>query len=620
MKFNKRKEEKFKEPELEKQKNSDDMEKEEKLSKVEEAIADLVVNHNHSWYREVFERNKNNLSDIAIYYRGNKITYRMMFEKVDAIARSLAKLGINEKSTIPACISNTPELLYIMLAASKVGAKLNIFGADFDPLYIKEIISGTGSDFIFISDDNYAQIKDILPETNIKKKVIYSLCDSLPNGIDPYYELDRPFYEFVDKVPSFIERDPKMVNLDKFMMYGEDYIQDTENPKNGFDVDFMITYTSGSTTSLRPKAIVHQNSSFIAMARFHDKDFSTPMKDVRSLASIPPYSNTDLITSISDLICQNCAVAFEPIYDKKFFLTSLLINKPNLVTATTSFWIHAAKEYVYNEKYQGVEMPWLNVPIAVGEAVSAGEEKIINIWLKKIKAKAYKIPKLMARLSMGGGDTEHGGLFFTLYKEIREKLDIKKRTVGLKPFKHVEAAVLRPDGRHADANELGRLVANSICTMREYVGNQEATKEFFIRDRDGKIWADLKIMGYIDERGYVFIKDRMNNVFKLPDGKTEIPLFSIAEVILEDNPYVMSCEVVFDEKGDLVAYIEFFPELYVKLPSNEDILRDVYFRVIRHLPLAVYDSLKYKVVSKDQSYPLTGCGKRSRLALENGKI
>ena len=35
---------------------------------------DLQKNRNHSWYEELYAKNKNTLEDTALFYRGNKIT------------------------------------------------------------------------------------------------------------------------------------------------------------------------------------------------------------------------------------------------------------------------------------------------------------------------------------------------------------------------------------------------------------------------------------------------------------------------------------------------------------------------------------------------------------------
>ena len=63
------------------------------------------------------------------------------------------------------------------------------------------------------------------------------------------------------------------------------------------------------------------------------------MKDFTIQAQIPTHSNTDIIASISDSLMQGSRLALEPIYDKDFFIDSLLINRPNYVVATRSFWL-----------------------------------------------------------------------------------------------------------------------------------------------------------------------------------------------------------------------------------------------------------------------------------------
>lgn len=71
-------------------------------------LDDLEKNHNHSWYQELYTRNKDNLSDIALKYRGREITYDEMFSTMRDYAKSLKKLGIEKGMEIPICMSNTP--------------------------------------------------------------------------------------------------------------------------------------------------------------------------------------------------------------------------------------------------------------------------------------------------------------------------------------------------------------------------------------------------------------------------------------------------------------------------------------------------------------------------------
>ena len=115
----------------------------------------IEVENNHSWYAELYNRSKKGMNDLALFYRGNKITYAEMFEKADLYAKSLVAMGVGKGDEIPCCLSNTPELVYLMLAANKLGAKLNLFGTNLDPDYLQSILNRCSHKAIFISDVNY---------------------------------------------------------------------------------------------------------------------------------------------------------------------------------------------------------------------------------------------------------------------------------------------------------------------------------------------------------------------------------------------------------------------------------------------------------------------------------
>ena len=90
-------------------------------------LIDIEKNHNHSWYAEICERAKKDPDAIALFYRGTKVTFREMIAKADQIAKAFVEKGIKKGDEIPACLSNTPETVYILLALNKIGAKINLF-------------------------------------------------------------------------------------------------------------------------------------------------------------------------------------------------------------------------------------------------------------------------------------------------------------------------------------------------------------------------------------------------------------------------------------------------------------------------------------------------------------
>ena len=591
-------------------------------------LKDIEINNNHSWYRELKKRSRKSLDSLAIFYRGNKISYREMFEKADSVACSLKQYGISKGDEIPVCISNIPELIYLLLGANKIGAKVNLFGSNMNKEYIKQILDGCTDKLLIASDDLYGDIEDIVNNCNFKNKLLVSLADSLPKKpeeTDEYEpQLDK-YYRYENRVSSFKEKDSSIISFNDFLSEGDNYLYPIED-YNDLDTEFLITYTSGSTKIGYPKALVHANKSLIVMGRFHDPDAcgNPKVKNMRALAHIHPESNTDVITCISDSLMQNWAVAMEPEYDKDNALDLNILNKPTMGLYTTSFLIKMAKQYLVDKKYYDRKLEWLLIAMAVGEGVSKGEEKFINMFLRKAKAGSgvnlgggLKLP--FTTLSIGGGDCEHGGIYYTLWKTMQEKLNfvrLKNKSYGMMPVPFAHVSVFKPIDANlyeeCNYNEYGIIAANSITTMNCYKNNKEATSNLIIRDNINREWISSNVYGYIDEIGGVHVKGRIDNNVVLCNGNV-IPSFMIEDVVCEDTKNILSCTVTASN-GIPIINIEFQP---FKKESDRKALVSVKERCRNKFGDEFADNFLFRVFDFDRSFELIGSGKRSVLSLEN---
>ncbi len=566
-------------------------------NKYNNAIEDINKNHNHAWDKEIELRNIDNLAKEALFYRGNVITYKEMFSKRNLVAASLLELGLKKGDIIPLCMSNTPEFVYTILAASLIGVRVKIFGSHFDKAYIKELLQDTSKKVFIATDDNYLELKDIVKEMGYSKIVVSSLSESLKDGVDLFYDFDKKYHSFKPY------KDEDTISFSEFLTIGKN--KQVERAKVTLDDDFLITYTSGSTIVGLPKEIVQQHRSLIVMGRLHDYDLSglPKMKDVRMLAHIPTYSNTDVITSMSDPLSQGCSVALEPIYDRDFFNSSLVINRPNAVAATRSFWIHSS--LTYQKEFPNIKQRGLFIPISVGENTSLGEEKLINKFLKEVKAGQDRLP-IPAVLSMGGGDCEHGGIYFSLYHAYKSKLTATSK-YGLVPFKGLSQAILDEEGNHITDGSVGRLVAIGPTTMKEYNNNKEATNKFFIHDKEGNIYGDCKLWASMKSDNRVVLHGRIGNDFRMKNGDV-VPCYLLGEIVEEDSNNILSCEVVNvkDEENQDTPVI-----YYALQPDCKDGLSAIMHansRLCENINKELMERVHFSKVNGE--FDLTGSGKR----------
>ena len=597
-------------------------------------LDELELKHNHSLYLEIFDRNKDNLNNLAICYRGKKITYKELLTKiVPSYVKTFQKYGINSNSEIPICVSNTPEFIYIVLAASYVGAKINVFGTEFDNDYKTEIINKCNCPFVFVSDDKYEEVKESIANSNIKNIVMTSLTDSLDDGIDPYYDIDKDYYDFRNHVDEYKALNDNIISQKEFISMGVDELVNSPYPGSLDDI-FSTTYSSGSTNSTHPKGIVHVNRSYITMGRSHDTDLSNApsMHGLRVLAMIPTHSNTNLMSNITDTLIQSSCVIPEPIENPNFLLNSFLINKPNFVTATRSLLLIAAKKILYDNQYKKVKLPSLFALFSVGEPTTPGEEKLINKALHKAKAGKLWFDKTEKRflgklpisfpVSIAGGDCEHGGIFYTMFKswfETKEKMIghiAKEDSIGMNKHQIVSCVILDENGNKVANGKLGRLYATSPCNMLGYRDNPEATSKFF-KDIDGTMYGDCSVLATMDDYGRVNIKGR---IYKDMPMYINEAVIRISDTIVKDTKNVLSCEIIPKLVNDdyvFVAHIELQPD---KRISDKQAIVNIEKRCQSLLGLPVSNKIYYRLHTFDEGYPLTGCGKRNNNKLFNESL
>ena len=590
--------------------------------KVAAALDDIELNRNHSLAVELFERNKEHMEKPALLYRGNEISYKEMFEKAFAYAKSLKEMGYNKGDEIPMCITNTPEFVYLFLATSFIGATANIVGEWFDKDYLKEILNNTKSKNIFIDDISYSAIKDSINESEIENVVCFSLTDSLKdkNGkkVNPHSIIDDMFVP-IENHTEEIKKDynGNVIDVKSFEEIGKNY---TGKVVENVDLNDLcsITYTSGTTSPGHPKGVKQSNRSYITLSRFKESDVSgmPTMKNMKILGHIPTYTHMELSCALSDTLYCNCTLALEPFYNKDFFPYSLIINKPNFVPASAGFWGNLCKLLEFDDAWKDVNLPFLMIPTVTGEACSIGEEKFFNATSRKHKFGTEKLPFPLAPVtfSIGGGTTESSGIFVTLFKALQEKkLNhlIKKESLGLTPHKFAEIDVLDEKGNSCKINEPGRLVANSPCEMIGYT-DDELNKHTHVQDASGKTWLDLTTYSYKDRTGRIKMKGRMNSYLTLSDG-SKVPYYLIEDSVLKDTKNVMSCSTVNDEENNLICHIEFQPH---KKKSEDAARKSVIERIDSDFNDEVKDKLYIRFRDNKESFPLDPSGKRSTSTLK----
>jgi acyl-CoA synthetase (AMP-forming)/AMP-acid ligase II len=290
-----------------------------------------------------------------------------------------------------------------------------------------------------------------------------------------------------------------------------------------------------------------------------------------------------------------------------------MINKPNYLNMTTSFFIEMAKQYLIEKRFKGRKLDFIFTAFAVGEKLSPGEEKLINKCLRvgragsAVSVNGFRFP--FTTIGIAAGDCEHGAIYYTLWKQFAE---LKTKLQGVKccgtmPEAYVSTTVLKPDGkgsyRECLYGEYGLIVANSYSNMSGYKNNPQATKDLLITDNLGRTWLSCNVYGYIDKLGGVHMKGREELLMSV-NSEENIPLFKIEDEILKDTKRILSCQVV-EYENQIHAIVQFQHKV-----NEKAAVESIRQRLSKAFAASLATNIEIIVIPFNKSYPLTHSGKR----------
>lgn len=594
--------------------------------KSQKALDEIEKKHNTSWGVFMYEHNKesNAMNKTAILYRGHKISYAEMWSKVFQYCKSLKAMGVKKGDQIPVCINNIPEYVYLFIASSLVGAKLHIIGDWFDDEFLLETINKTNSNIMFMSEDKYALIKDVVEKSNIKSCVLASLSDSLPkdkngNSYNPFSEIDGLQHDFSSHIEDYKKDSSKVLCSQKeFLAHGVSYEGDVLEETTLNDIA-TYSYTSGTTGKGHPKGVKHNNRAIISSSRFKQADVSNfpEMKDLVAQYNVPVYSFTNL-NNVADTLYCNCTYACEPFNELDFHLYSLKINKTNYFQTPLGAGMYMAKK-LDEPMNKNVKLRDLIMFDIVGEECSTGEEKYLNKISRKHSFGTAKLPFPLSPVttSFGGGSCESGGIFTTLYHSLQEKVLAifgKKYSLGLIPMTIAEYKFVNENGEECGYNEPGFLVTRSAAEMVGYI-EDELNEDAYFYDADGTRWIKAGAIGYKADPIFksVKLKGRENDYTYLSNGEL-FPTYKIAEAISSDTKNIMSCTVIKNLDSSYVCHIEKQPD---SKKSIDYIINSCSSRLSKNIPEEILSKIYFRIHSNEEGFPISHSGKRNITLLKS---
>jgi long-chain acyl-CoA synthetase len=134
----------------------------------------------------------------ALVYLGEEFSYLKMKELILRFATALFDLGVRDNDKVMLYLPNCPQFLIAYFGAQQIGAVPVPVSPIYTPSEITYPIRDSEAETILCMDTNFRYVKEVFPETCLKRMIVTNYVDLLP-----MYK--RVFGMLFDKVPQYLE-------------------------------------------------------------------------------------------------------------------------------------------------------------------------------------------------------------------------------------------------------------------------------------------------------------------------------------------------------------------------------------------------------------------------------
>lgn len=500
-------------------------------------------------FQEVYDNNIKFQNDLALEFFGSKINYSTFFKNIEMTAKAFKEYGIKKGDFVTICAAGIPETVYSFYALSKIGAVANMIAPHFEKKDLIARISDCESDTLIIMDEFYPELKEAIKGSRIKNIIILpTLNSSMLRFITKTYKID-----------SFSNE-----------LYWNQFIKDGRKQKEtetiSYEKDLPLTMVYSSGTTGASKGILLSNDSFQNSIQSYPASGVDISRGQKFYQIIPPWYSTGLSTSIHLPLSYGTSVFMDPRFERDIFVKNIIKAKPNYCVAPTSMY-----EGFLDEKLVGNKnLSFFNYPFEGGEPLS-------NEVASKIE-KVFKEHGSNAQLRVAYGQCECGAAITTQ----TQKAENTRGSVGI-PLPGVTIGIFDEQFNELKYYERGQILANTPCSMLGYYKNEEATKEYFHIDKNGIKWNCTGDIGYIDEKGNLFVQGRASDYSIIDNEK--IYNFDIENILMELDEIKMCDVLEFDNNGtkELAAHIIFTDRVQKEIEENPEYLEEKLFEIKQYI-------------------------------------
>ena len=446
----------------------------------------------------------------AIIYLGEKFSYLRIKDLIDRFATALHDLGVRDNDKVMLYIPNCPQFLISYFGAQQIGAIPVPVSPIYTPYEMKYLINDSEAETVLCQDTNFRYIKEVFPETCLKRAIVTNYVDLLP-----LYK--RVIGALFDKVPDGIIE--KGNNIYSFKNLIQKYPPDPPKPNiNPNDHLSYILYTGGTTGF--PKGCIASHTgmvSFVNEIRAVGEGHIADGQEVFIMVN-PLFHQMAQGVILGMVLTKGNTAVLMPIPQVDAILKAIQKYKGTLFLGAPTLF----RMILENDRVDLFDLSSLRYCWSGGDVLPL---EVHNRWKKKFNVPIYQVY----------GATEVG---FTAMSPLdREPVP---GSIG-QPLASRETKIVDPDTlKTVTPGTIGELLVTSEYISTNYWKKPEETAASYV-EIDGKTWYRMNDYVQMDENGQLYYVDRSADIIKYKGYRVSC---SEIEAALQDHSALIGACVV----------------------------------------------------------------------------
>jgi long-chain acyl-CoA synthetase len=446
----------------------------------------------------------------ALIYIGEKISFKRLKELIDRFATALYDLGVRDNDKVMIYIPNCPQFLIGYFGAQRIGAIPVPVSPIYTPYEIKYLVNDSGAETVLCLDTNFRYIREVFPDTCLKRAIVTNYVDLLP-----WYK--KAVGALFDKVPDgVVKRDPTVSFFgDLIRRYPPDPPRVKINPAERL---CYILYTGGTTGFPKGCPSTHTGMvSFVHEVSDIAKDRIEDGKETFLMVN-PLFHQLAQGVILGMVLNKGNTAVLMPLPQVDAILEAIQRYRGTLFLGAPTLY----RMILENDRLNFYDLSSLKYCWSGGDVLPL---EVFNRWRKK-----FGIP-----IRQIFGSTEVG--FVSVSPLDKEPVP---GSVGL-PLPSREIKIVDPVTlQEVPVDTPGELLVTSEYIPKGYWNKPEETAASYV-EIDGKTWYRMKDFIRRGADGQLYYVDRSADVIKYKGYRVSC---SEIEAILQDHPAVVGACVV----------------------------------------------------------------------------